>query len=240
MTNQLTPEAIYLRLGSLIAEAPDAKAGATPDTYRWIARVLAVIEAGKLADDITVIKYRVASQNLVGVLQESNMGMILAIAHQALAKAELDAPVELQGAFIAAGNTFDAFAAVGKVLSMATADVLFVDPFANATLLTEYAVLAPDTVTVRILSGPEHKSSLRPAVERWAQQMKQPIDVRLGARSTLHDRLISIDGKTVFSVGQSFKDLATRAHTSFARMPADAGRLKIEAHELMWSSATPL
>ena len=70
--------------------------------------------------------------------------------------------------------------------------------------------------------------------------MKQPLDVRLGAPGSLHDRLILIDGKTAFVLGQSFKDLATRAHTSLVRMPPDAGKLKIEAYELMWSSAAPL
>jgi hypothetical protein len=67
-----------------------------------------------------------------------------------------------------------------------------------------------------------------------------PAPQRIGAPRTLHHRLILIDGKTAFVLGQSFKDLATRAHTSLVRMPPDAGKLKIEAYELMWSSATAL
>ena len=61
----------------------------------------------------SIASYRVASQNLQGAvsLREMHAGTILAIAHQALAKAELNAPAELQGAFIAAGHSFDAFAA---------------------------------------------------------------------------------------------------------------------------------
>ena len=46
--------------------------------------------------------------------------------------------------------------------------------------------------------------------------------------------------KWIAMLGQSFKDLAKRSHTSLVRMPPDAGKLKIEAYELMWSSATPL
>ena len=42
-------------------------------------------------------------------------------------------------------------------------------------------------------------------------------------------------------LGQSFKDLAKRSHTSLVRISRqDTGKLKIEAYELMWSSATPL
>jgi hypothetical protein len=143
MTDPLTPEAIYLRLGSLIAETPDLKADATPETYRWIAQVLALIEAGKLVPTGSRVTFRVASQNLESVLRDQNAGTILAIAHQALARAELHAPAELQGAFIAAGHSFDAFAAVGKALGTATVDVFIVDPYAEAKLLTDYARSRP-------------------------------------------------------------------------------------------------
>lgn len=118
MTAPLTPEAIYLRLGQLLAEAPDLKSDATSETHLWVARVLVLIEAGELVNRSDLIQFRAASQNLIGALRGSRMSMIMAIAHQALAKAELHAPAALQGAFITAGNTFDAFAAVGKVLSM--------------------------------------------------------------------------------------------------------------------------
>ena len=240
MTDPLTAEAVYLRLGSLIADTPDLKADPTPETHRWVAQVLALIEAGDLVDRMGIISFQVASQHLQGSLREANGSAILALAHQALARAELHAPAELQGAFIAADHSFDAFAAVGKALGTATGDVFIIDLWADAKLLTDYAVLAPDTVSVRVLAEATHSKSLKPAAEYWRQQMKQPLDVRLGAPRTLHDRLILIDGKTAFVLGQSFKDLATRAHTSLVRIPPDAGKLKIEAYELMWSSATAL
>ena len=75
---------------------------------------------------------------------------------QALAKAELHAPAELQGAFIAAGHSFDAFAAVAKALGTATGDVFIIDPYADAKLLTDYAPLAPETVSVRVLTEATH------------------------------------------------------------------------------------
>lgn len=236
----LTPEELYLRLGALIADAPDLKAAPTPETRSWLARVFAVIEAGKLVDGTSIVSFKVASQSMEGVLREMNADRILAITYQALANAELHAPAELQGAFIAAGNAFDAFAAVGKAMGTATADVFIVDPFADAKLLTDYAVLAPDTVSVRVMAEATYSKTLKPAAENWAKQMKQPLEVRLSAPRTLHDRSILIDGKTAFSLGQSFKDLATRAHTSLVRMPPDAAKLKIDAYEQMWATATPL
>ncbi|TFV70380.1 hypothetical protein E4K64_29745 [Bradyrhizobium frederickii] len=49
MTVQLTAEALDLLLGGLIADTPDLKADPTPATHRWVAQVLALIEAGRLA-----------------------------------------------------------------------------------------------------------------------------------------------------------------------------------------------
>jgi hypothetical protein len=242
VTDQLSAEAVYLRLGSLIAEPPNFYAlTPTPETHRWIAQVLALIEAGNLLDMVTLVTFKVASQHLLGVDRSvENGNKIVAIAHQALAKAELAAPAELQGAFIAAGHSFDAFAAVGKALGTATSDVCIVDPYADAKLLTDYAVLSPENVSVRVLAEAAYSKSLKPAAAHWTQQMKQPLEVRISAKSTLHDRAIMIDGKVAFSLGQSFKDLVARSHTTLVRLPEDAGKLKIEAYELMWSSATPI
>jgi hypothetical protein len=240
MADPLTPEAIYLRLGALIADTPDFNADPAPETFRWVAQVFALIEAGKLVDTASIAVFKVASHNLQSPVRDTNVGAILAVAHQALAKAELDAPAELQGAFIAAGHSFDAFAAVGKALGTATADVFIVDPYADAKLLTHYAVLAPETVSVRVMAEAAYSKTLQPAAQHWAQQMKQPLEVRLAAPRTLHDRAILIDGKTAFALGQSFKDLVARSHTTLVRMPPDAGRLKIDAYEQMWSSATPI
>jgi hypothetical protein len=102
---------------------------------------------------------------------------------------------------------------VGKALSEAKADVLMVDPYADATALTDYAVLAPDMVPVRLLARADRKSLLKPAADRWVQQFKdRPLAVRLAPAKTLHDRLILVDGKTAWVSGQSFNKLAERAH----------------------------
>jgi hypothetical protein len=238
----LTPEALYLQLGSLVATMPDLAHGPiTPEKNRWLGRATALVEL--TGDTVSAATLKVNSQHLAGPLREINAQGIMAIVHQALAKAELNAPAASQGAFIAAGSTFDAFAAVGKALDEAKTDVLMVDPYADGKVLTDYAVLAPDTVSVRLLTGKEtHKSTLKPAAERWAQQLgsARPLEVRLIASKPLHDRLILVDGKTAWTLGQSFNKLAERAHTSLVRLPQEAGAEKIAAYEAMWASATKL
>ena len=103
----------------------------------------------------------------VNALQERRRMIQAEMAHQALARAVLHAPAELQWWFIAAGHSLDAFAAVGKALGSATTDIFIVDPYSDAKLLTDYAVLAPDNVSVRVLAGAIYRTSLKPAAEHW-------------------------------------------------------------------------
>jgi hypothetical protein len=235
-----TPEELYFQLGSLVAEMPDLTHDPiTPEVNRWLGRAAILVE---LAEPGSVIALNLASQNLHGILREPNAQIITAIVHRALAWAEFLAPVSSQGAFIAAGHTFDAFVAVGKALGEAKTDVLMVDPYADEKALTDYAILAPEKVTIRLLASNNCKSSLKPAADHWGRQFGEtrPLAVRLVPPKTLHDRLILVDHKTAWVLGQSFKDLAARAHTSLVRMPSDAAALKLDAYEELWASAERL
>ena len=142
------------------------------------------------------------------------------VVYQVLAKAELAAPDPVQGAFLAAGHTFDAYVAVIEVLSAATTDLLMIDPYADAK---DFAIRV---VSAQAGERPHpgrsgtrrYQPSLRPAVERWVQQYRstRPLSVRLAAPNTFHDRSILVDRATAWAVGQSFKDLAARSHTTLA------------------------
>ncbi len=238
----LSPEALYQQLGSLIAEMPDLTQGPiTPEINRWLGRATALVElTGDKANWITL---KVAAQNITGPIRIQNAQAIATIVHEALAKAELLAPAGAQGAFIPVGHKFDAFAAVAKVLAEARKDLLFVDPYSDEKVLTDYALSAPERVNIRLLADKaDHKKSLKPAAEHWVKQFvdARPLTVRLAASKTLHDRLIIVDGIQVWGLGQSFNKLVERAHTSLVRMPAESAALKIAAYESMWDMATPL
>jgi hypothetical protein len=91
--------------------------------------------------------------------------------HKALAAAELRAPASAQGAFIPAKNSFDAFAALAKVLETATSDVLVVDPYQDETMLTEFAGAVSDKASIRLLAdNASVKATLAPAATRWQTQ----------------------------------------------------------------------
>jgi hypothetical protein len=65
---------------------------------------------------------------------------------------ELRAPASVKGTFIPVGHSFDAFAALAKVLQGATRDVLIVDPFMDETVLSEFGGTVSSGVTLRLLA----------------------------------------------------------------------------------------
>jgi hypothetical protein len=240
----MTPEELYLQLADLVAEMPDLAADGpiTPEINRWLGRASALVE--QVGDVLQTAAITVASRHLDAVRsQRAHQAQVIAsVVYQALAKAELNAPARVQGTFIAAGDLVGAYAAVGNVLRTAKTDLLIIDAFADEKLVTDYALLAPENVTVRILAdAADYKKTLKPAAERWVKQFEQrSLAVRLAPARSLHDRLIVIDGVIVWGLGQSFNRLAERAHTSLNKMDAETAGRKISVYAAMWDSATPL
>jgi hypothetical protein len=60
--------------------------------------------------------------------------------YRALAALETMMPAPFEGAFIPAGNTFDAMTAVTKIFARAKAELLIVDPYLDEKILTEFAI----------------------------------------------------------------------------------------------------
>jgi len=65
----------------------------------------------------------------------------------------------------------------------------------------------------------------------------RPVEILLLLLSAPFSRL---GPNHVCNVGNGFKDLAKRAHSSLVRMDPDSAALKIGAHIAMWGTATKL
>jgi hypothetical protein len=238
----MSPEEAYFALGNLVAEQPDLTAGElTPEQKAWLRRAAALVQSSaSLAD---AIQFRLAVENLDGILRARHAKTIAGIVARALAKAELEVPPEARGAFIAANNAFDVFAAVRKVLNTAEADVLLVDAQVDATVLTDYAVLARNGIAVRLLTGAlEPNGSLEAAARNWQQRFgdERPLAIRVADAETLHDQSIVVDSFTVWLLSASFSELARDKRTTLMRLPPEATQEKIAAYAAMWEAAAPL
>jgi len=236
------PEKIYLELGRLIAEVPDLASGPiTPDVRRWLASATALVKSsGSLAESLQLT---MACDNLDGPLRARHAETITAILQRILAKAEANAPREIRGSVLLIDEGRDVYVAMRQLLGTAASNALLVEPDAAGKLLADYALLAPDRVTVRVLADEaQYRSSLIEGVERWQQRFGdgRTLMVRLAAANTLFERLVLLDDERAWVVGAPFSQLARRAHTTLVRMRPEEEARKIAVYAEIWNDAKPL
>lgn len=248
MNPTLPPQTAYHQLGVLLANVPnlqgyDAKWNLPIATIQWLSKATALVKA---ATGISPESLRIdnAVKSLVASIRpESNSKEIILVLNQVLAMLELSLPLDTQGAFITAGASLDAYAAISKILTEATSNVLIVDPYMDATAVIEVAELVPAGVRIKLLSdAAAMKPTLKPAASKWVQQYgsARPLEARVAAARSLHDRIIITDEKTAWILTQSLKDFAQRSPATIQRADAELAVMKIEAFSAIWNEATAL
>ncbi|QDK32581.1 hypothetical protein [Sphingomonas sp. IC081] len=244
LPGMLTPadwEALYHQLGQIISDEPNIPTGGgrgSIEILQWLGRAEALIEqVSGIVDHSKFGTLRTTMLTATLTDAETQMRHIRGLLYTALAKAELSAPATAKGAFIPAGNSFDALTAIAGVLRECEGSVLIVDPYMDAIALTDFLPMVKEGVSLRLLaSGKQKNAGLPEAVERWKMQYAQarPIELRLAAPKLLHDRLI-MDDVSVWSLSQSFNAIALRSPAMVQRVGADIASAKREAFIDMWN-----
>jgi len=238
-------ETIYHQLGQIISEEPKIPRGAqrgSSDILRWFGRAEILISTvSGVVDHQKFNNLRSTILTATATDAESQMRHIRGLLYAALAKAEMNAPTAAKGAFIPAGNSFDALTAVAGVLRECRGSILIVDPYMDAVALTDFLPMVAEGAPLRLLaSSKQKKAGLPEAVERWKTQYanRRPVELRLAAPRLLHDRLI-MDDACVWSLSQSFNAMAQRSPAMVQKVSADIASEKRQAFLEMWNTATP-
>lgn len=232
---------LYTQLGRLLEAAPDTSEFSelgSPVYQHWFGRAHALVEEVGIGVDAITMRTTLIPQFHTAAWQGA-LRQTFAIIYRALAKCELESPAAAAGAFVPVGNAFDAFAALTKLFSSATADVLVLDPYLDETVLTEFGLAVPVGVCVRLLADEAaHKPTLAPAAAKWIQQYGagRPLQVRLAPAKSLHDRAIFVDHASAWTLTQSLKDFAKRSPAEIVRAD-DTADLKIAAYEAIWAAS---
>jgi len=247
MKTQLSPQALYHQVGRLLADQPNLVAfddtwNLPTSTVQWLAQATALVKA---ANDLSLaVRIEHAVKQLVATYQPGeNAREIVLVLNQVLAAVELQLPAGAQGAFVTPGASLDAYAALAKIISGASRSVLIVDPYMDITAVTEVAELVPSGVRVQLLSDAAAvKPTLKPAASKWVQQygVARPLEVRLAAARSLHDRLVIVDAEVAWLLTQSLKDFAKRSPATIQKADMELTAMKNAAFEAIWNRATPL
>ena len=235
-SSTLKPEELYRQLGRIVEQTPPMPEGPLSREFMmWVGQARALIkEVGDLSLGARV---DLAVNGLGHGDKQLRFEKFLFVLYEALAVAELQAPPSAKGTFIPVGNGYDAFAAIGKILSPATADVFIIDPYLDAAIV-DFISLAPEHVRIRLLcDGASIQPNLSPASSKWnSQYPARRVELRQAPSRTLHDRAIFIDRTTAWTVTQSFKDIAKRSPAEIVRSN-EMSNLKIEAYEQIWGNS---
>jgi hypothetical protein len=215
------------------------------EAHIWLGRATAL--ADRLLDDDDRKEFKRAANLIVSTFDRLVADVatytLTTLLYRALAAAELNAPSSAQGAFIPAGNSFEALVAIGKILGEAERDVLIVDPYMDEKALTDFAPMIKEGVAVRLLADQQfRKPGLLPATLRWTEQYKnsRPLEARIAPPKSLHDRLVIVDDKVVSVLTQSLNAFAARSPATIVRVDPETASLKVAAYRELWNAASAL
>lgn len=234
-------EARYAHLKELAASTPnfDSKSDVTdPVIAEWLGRLHAILDQDRVSID--AIQVASASNNLGGILHDNSVKTILAALHRAIAKVELQLPAASRGAFVAAGNAFDAITVAAKIFAEARRDILIVDPYLGSRALESYAIQAAEGVAVSLLGAAGRvQAGLEPVARAWIQQYgaKRPLKLRYAPAKFLHDRLVIVDNTSVWDFSQSFEHLAARSPATISKAAPEQASMKLQAYSRLFNDA---
>ncbi|MBB6227787.1 hypothetical protein [Polymorphobacter multimanifer] len=236
-------EALYYQLGQIIAVEPEVPTGnerGSSEVLRWLGQAQHLIETvSGIVDHNRFCSMRSTMLSATAISAEVQMRHIRGLLYSALAKAEMIAPTAARGAFIPAGNTFDALTAIGGVLRDCKGFVLVVDPYLDVVALTDFLPMVPAGVPLRLLASTKQRNNgLAEAVARWEVQYgpTRPLELRFAAPRLLHDRLI-IDEEKIWSLSQSFNAIAQRSPAMVQRVSPEIDTVKRAAFSDIWDNA---
>jgi len=241
----MSPEAVFAQLRELATTVPNLSETqlnlTEPELLTWLGRLSAAV--GAVGDISDTVSLNMSIDRLPTMGRSEAVTNIMIILYRALARAEAKSPSSGRGSFVAAGSPFDALAALSKLFAEATSSIRIVDPYLDEKVLTTFALMASEGVSIELLADAASvKAPLKPAATAWIAQYGtiRPLEARVASARLLHDRLIIIDGQTVWDLSQSIKDFAARSPASASRADSELATMKITAYGAIWQAATPL
>jgi hypothetical protein len=167
---------------------------------------------------------------------DMNVGKLLGALHRAIADLELQVP-ELPSQVFGPGAVYDFHKALLELLASATTELLIVDPYLDEQIFDAYISTVQPKVVVRLLTQ-KHAASLSSAVQKFILQNKMSVEVR--STKEIHDRVIFLDGRSCWVLGQSIKDAAKTKTTYLAPLSPDTSQLKKAEYKRIWAVSKPI
>lgn len=228
----IDPKDILVEIEDLIRTLPDLAYGwEEPEALDWIGRARAILTLPQLnvyAETVVAIQ-----QATSGLTRDSWQGKktIQILLNQVRHSIRMQTVGPLSVA-ISKGMVFDYFDGLRKIIEEARADILIVDPYMDAEIVSRYLPFVAKSVTIRLLAS-KHVATLGPAAKLFAEQNQSSVEIRKA--TSLHDRFIFIDKKRGFQSGASFHQGGVKSPTTLTEI-TDTLSVVRKTYEELWAT----
>ena len=228
--------ALLVELQALANDAPDfgLYSPASRPHLEWLGKTHALITQW---NSIEAISFAHSADMLsVDATRDMSVAAVLGTLHRAIAAVRLQVPAHPNQVF-GPGAVYDFYTALRDLLASATGAVLVVDPYLDEHIFDTYLTSISRTVTVRLLAR-MNSTALQPALAKFVAQSSMAVEIRRS--SALHDRVVFIDGRTCWVLGQSIGVAAKSKPTYLAPLSIDAVPLKLAFYETIWAESVSI
>jgi hypothetical protein len=228
--------ALLAELLALAEHMPDfAKFTPTSRIYHeWLGKLQALIRLWNPAE-IPPLRSELDYLGFT-VVREKATSNIIAVLYRAIGDLQLRVQGSPARAF-GPGAVYDFFKALRDLLASATQSIFIVDPYLDGQIFDTYLAPVSQKVTVRLLAR-KNCAALGPAVAKFAAQSSIAIEARCS--DAIHDRLLFLDERSCWVLGQSIKDAAVAKPTYLAPLDGQTTSFKKNFYEDIWGKGMPI
>ena len=203
------------------------------ESLEWLGRASAIIGNWSVAHTLEWNQKKGFLVHSTGGIRTRGMKGLKELLYQAKYTYMLDVPTSGNVA-IDAGMVYQYFDEIRKKIETAKSDIFFVDPYLDATFVSNYLPFVGQGVSVRLLTSKKSISTLMPAVGKFAIQNKLNVAVR--STQNIHDRHVLIDNLACYQSGASIKDGGRNKPTTLVEI-CDTFEAVRDTYEKIWNGA---
>ena len=232
----MEPELLLAQLRALFERVPDFETytPTSKDHMIWLGQAHALVSRWNTLEAISL---KGAADFLpIDLMRDNNVAKIYGIIQRAIADLELTVPDATSSVF-KAGEVYDVFRALNKVIGSAEKSIFIIDPYLDDTIFNHYLIARKPDVSVRLLLS-KNADQLKPAAEKYITQFGKVLEVK--KTRAIHDRVIFIDGYVCWVLGQSLSHAAQAKPTYIAPLSPDVIPAKLEEYDRIWAGANEI
>jgi len=226
---------ILLKLVELYEHAPDFGRGpvmAMSEERHWLSSVGALLKAISIEHDV---KHTI-NIGMLGQYHDFAINSILSQIGDAIEELKLDLELDGRseiGSAYEPGDVYRFYADLRAIISAVQSEIVVVDPYFNGEAFDAYLSSTPNEISIKILAD-RYTEDISKYVSRHIEQFQSKIELR--QTKELHDRLLIIDNRDCWVVGQSIKDAAKKATYLIPLSPA-ISESKLNIYSKIWERA---